>query len=244
MPLTVLVGLGNPLRGDDAVGLHVVEAVGRLLAARPVPDVRTVVGSRGGFELLDLLAGADRAVIVDCLDTPGGRPGRARTLSLPEVGGVSRLVGSHDVGLATAIDLGRLLGLSMPAEVAVVAIEADVGGRIEERLSPKLAAAVPRVARRIYRGLAGAGAPAGLGSRRGRTFRASLCPSSRDGRQAAGAKDGAAARASGARIPPSVPASRHPGEKSHAPCRHDSRRSDPGCGPAVLEAASRHRGTP
>ena len=153
MATTVLVGLGNPVRGDDAVGLLVAAAVERLLAGRPVPGMRVVTSTRGGFELIDLLAGAGRAVVVDCLDVPEARPGRVRVLSLDEVAGCARLVGSHDIGLASAIELGRLVGVPMPERVEIIGIEAAVGDRIEEGLSPEVAAAVPLVARWIHRRL-------------------------------------------------------------------------------------------
>ena len=152
-PSTVLVGLGNPVRGDDAVGLRVAEAVEDLLRARPVAGARVATSTRGGFELMELLTGADRAIVVDCLDLPDARPGHVRALSLEEVAGCARLVGSHDIGLATAVALGRLLGAAMPEHVEIVGIEAEVADRIEEGLSPGVAAAVPLVAEWLHRRL-------------------------------------------------------------------------------------------
>ncbi|RPJ57124.1 MAG: hydrogenase maturation protease [Acidobacteria bacterium] len=151
---TVLVGLGNPVRGDDAVGLRVAEALEALLAERPVTGARVVTSTRGGFELMELLEGADRAIVVDCLDLPDAVPGRVRRMSLGEVAGAARLVGSHDIGLAAAVELGRLLGARMPAHVEVYGIEAALEDRIEEGLSPGMAAAVPLVANWIHQRLA------------------------------------------------------------------------------------------
>jgi hydrogenase maturation protease len=153
---TVLVGLGNPVRGNDAVGLRVAAAVERLLAARPVAGVRVATSTRGGFELIDLLSGADRAIVVDCLEAPDARPGRVRVLSLDGLAGCARLVGSHDIGLAAAVELGRLLGVAMPQQVHVIGIEAELDDRIDEGLSPEVAAVVPLVARWIRRRLADA----------------------------------------------------------------------------------------
>jgi hydrogenase maturation protease len=151
---TVLVGLGNPVRGDDGVGLRVAEAVSALLAARPVAGARVVTSTRGGFELMDLLEGADRAIVVDCLDLPDAVPGRVRQLPLRDLAGAARLVGSHDIGLAAAIELGRLLGARMPEHVEVFGIEAWLEDRIEECLSPALEAAVQPLARFLYSSLA------------------------------------------------------------------------------------------
>ena len=151
---TVLVGLGNPVRGDDGVGLRVAKAVEALLAANPVPGARVATSTRGGFELMDLLEGADRAIVVDCLDLPDAVPGRVRQMSLQDLAGAARLVGSHDIGLSTAIELGRLAGLAMPVRVEVYGIETALEDRIEEGLSPALEAVVEPLARFLYSALA------------------------------------------------------------------------------------------
>jgi hydrogenase maturation protease len=162
---SVLIGLGNPVLGDDAVGLRVAERVQRLVEARPLPGASVLTSTRGGFELLDLLAGADAAIVVDCVAVPGGRPGAVRTLSVDRLAGAARLVGSHDVGLAQVVELGRLLGVPMPRRLEIVGVEADLGGRIEEHLSPRVARAVGPLAERLYRRLRDASAAPGLRAR-------------------------------------------------------------------------------
>jgi hydrogenase maturation protease len=152
-PRTVLVGLGNPVCGDDAVGLRVAERVEARLADRPVPGVRVVTSTRGGFELLDLLADADAAIVVDCLAIPGARPGEIRHLALDQLAGCPRLVGAHDVGLAEIVKLGRLIGVPMPRRLDIVGVEAHPSDRIEEGLSPPLASIVEPLAERLYRRL-------------------------------------------------------------------------------------------
>ncbi len=146
----LLVGLGNPVCGDDAVGLRVAERVDALLDERPVPGVRVVTSTRGGFELLDLMAGADAAVVVDCLSVPDARPGAVRHLGLGDLAGCARLVGSHDIGLAEVVALGRLLGVPMPARLEVIAVEARPTGQIEEALSPAVERSVGSLAQTLY----------------------------------------------------------------------------------------------
>jgi hydrogenase maturation protease len=152
---TVVLGLGNPVRYDDAVGLRVAEAVERLLAEQPVPGVTVMTSTRAGFELIDLLSGASRAIIVDCLVPPDPVPGRIRRLTLEDVAGAARLVGAHDITLAGAFDLARATGVPMPGPVEIYAVEAADIDRLEEGLSPAVASAVPRLAREIHRRLAG-----------------------------------------------------------------------------------------
>jgi len=150
---TLLLGLGNPVRGDDAVGLRVAEAVGQLMRADPVPGVLVATSTRGGMELIDLLSGHGRAVIVDCMEAPDAVPGSVRQLSPDDVKGCARLVGSHDIGVAEAIEMGRLLGADMPSEVEIIGIACADTACIEEQLSPALAAAVEPTARWLFRKL-------------------------------------------------------------------------------------------
>jgi len=149
-PTTIVLGLGNPVRYDDAVGLRVAEEVERLLADQPVPGVRVLTSTRAGFELIDLLAGADHAIIVDCLEVPGGVPGTVRQLTLEDVSGASRLVGQHDLTLADAFEFARASGVSMPRTAEIYGIQAADTLRIEEGLSPEVAATVPLLARAIH----------------------------------------------------------------------------------------------
>ena len=152
---TVVVGLGNPVRWDDAVGLRTAEAVSRLLEADPVPGVRVVVSTRAGLELLDLLTGADRAIIVDCLALAAPRPGRVRRLTQADVAGSMRLVGAHDVSVGDALALARVAGLPMPESIDIYAVEVEDIDKIGEGLTPGVASAVTTLARRIHRELTG-----------------------------------------------------------------------------------------
>ncbi len=124
------------------------EAVERLLADEPLPGVSVATSTRAGLELIDLLSGAARAVIVDCLARPNPAPGPFCRLTLDDVAGSARLVWAHDVTVATAFKFARAAGVPMPDTVDIYAIEAADIDRIEEGLSPAVASAVNEVARR------------------------------------------------------------------------------------------------
>jgi hydrogenase maturation protease len=142
-PLSALViGVGNPERGDDAAGLAVVR---RLQAA--APGIRTLGASGEAARLIDAWQGAERVVIVDaCLRR--GRAGRVQAFDavkapLP----VALLRGStHSLGVAEAIELARALE-QLPQQLTVYAIAAkSFEGRV---LSPEVEAAVEELAARL-----------------------------------------------------------------------------------------------
>ncbi len=140
----LVVGIGNPDRGDDALGALVVQALyGRLPA-----DVRVIECRNDLLDLIEDWSVCDGLVCVDAA-APLGAPGRIHRIDLDarplpkEASGMS----SHDFGLAEAIALARTLELA-PRRIIVYAVE---GGSFDRGapLTPAVAAAVRIVADRI-----------------------------------------------------------------------------------------------
>jgi len=146
---TVVLGLGNPVLSDDGVGLAVAAEVKRLLAEEPIPGVDVLASTRAGFELIDLLRGYARAIIVDCLTLPDPVPGRVRRLGLDDVAGSARLINAHEISVAVAFRLAQQLAIPMPGEVEILAVEAADTSTIAEGLTPDVADAVVPLSRVI-----------------------------------------------------------------------------------------------
>ena len=155
---TVVLGLGNPVLRDDGVGLAVAAELQRLLAAGPArvlartsaPRTGPAARRRAGFELIDLLRGYTRAVIVDCIVLPDPQPGRVCRLTLDDVSGCARLVNAHEMSVGTAFRLAERMGISMPGEVEIIAVEAGDASTIAEGLTPAVQATVGPLSREIY----------------------------------------------------------------------------------------------
>ncbi|QLL05676.1 hydrogenase maturation protease [Mycobacterium vicinigordonae] len=134
---TIVVGLGNRFRRDDAVGILAAEAIEKMA----LPDVRVFTDIADPMSLLQVWAGARLAVLVDGAVVAEPVPGRVRCCALTDLasdGGLS----SHTVDLARTHALGVTLD-RVPDSVVVVMVEvADTGHGTE--LTPKVACAVPR----------------------------------------------------------------------------------------------------
>jgi hydrogenase maturation protease len=141
-PRIVVVGLGNPYRGDDGVGPLVATR-----AAREAGSALSLPPPADTTELIDRWAGADAAVVVDA--TRSGRPpGTVRVWEADcSEPGPAPITSSHGLGLAEALRLGRALGVA-PGRVVVVGIE-GVDFRPGDRLSAAVAAAVPAAMRAV-----------------------------------------------------------------------------------------------
>ncbi|HDR06864.1 MAG TPA: hydrogenase maturation protease [Candidatus Coatesbacteria bacterium] len=149
---TLILGLGNPLMSDDAVGILVARGLHERLAD---PDVELREAAVAGIELMELLVGYDRAVIIDAVQTAEGKPGDWYRLDGPQKIEGSLPQSSHRFGVFEGLELGRRLGLAMPGEIRIYAVEAPDPFTFGEGLTPALAAALPGITTAIYRELAG-----------------------------------------------------------------------------------------
>lgn len=121
-PRTLVLGLGNPILGDDAVGLKVAALVSERLG--PASPVEVDEEYAGGLRLMERLAGYEKVVLVDAL-TSGTVPVGTVLLLGPADLPTRHAGSSHDVDLPTALRLGAEMGLPMPREISIVGVEAD-----------------------------------------------------------------------------------------------------------------------
>jgi hydrogenase maturation protease len=141
---TLVLGLGNDLAADDAVGLLVARAVREQVTS--AADV--VESSASGMALIEIFAGYDRAIVVDSIQTGRKPPGTITELGLEEVG---RVVAPslHHAGLPEMAAIADRLGIDFPSETRVLAIEVQDPYTLGGAVSAPVAAAVDELARRV-----------------------------------------------------------------------------------------------
>jgi hydrogenase maturation protease len=155
-PRTIVVGLGNPLLTDDGIGIYAArDLAGRLAGAACVTVAES---SWGGMRFLDLLAGFEKAIIIDAIQWRHGPPGTVYRLPPDEAVPTVRAVSFHDISLGTALALGKKLGIPLPTELVFLAVEAGDVLTVAEGCSPEVARALPEVARLAMDQLAAWGA--------------------------------------------------------------------------------------
>ena len=150
---TLVLGIGNEIRGDDGVGIHVARRVAGLLSAELAATVDVDEASTGGFDLVDYLRGYERAVVADAIKTEGGEPGTVYKFAADALKPTAHLGHSHGVNLASALAVLSALELGAPREVTVVAVEAEWLYEFKEELSPRVAAAVEEAAGAVLEAL-------------------------------------------------------------------------------------------
>lgn len=139
---TLIVGLGNPILGDDGVGWRVVEAVEERLAPPGRVDVTCL--SVGGISLMEHLIGYDRVILVDAfsMDAPVGSISVLKLSQLPNYSAY-HITSIHDTSLQKAMELGREMGAPLPEDVIVVGIATERIHEFSEDLSPPVERVVP-----------------------------------------------------------------------------------------------------
>jgi len=146
---TRILCLGNELVRDDGVGIR----IGQILSALPLPeDVRVELAPQLGFDLLDVVAGAERIVLVDAMST-GRVPGTCVTLdgrAIERYGAGASA--SHTIGIAELMELAhRLAPTRPPATLHFVGVEGIQFAEYGTELSPQVAAAIPLAVEAVLR---------------------------------------------------------------------------------------------
>jgi len=137
---TLILGLGNPILSDDGVGNRVAQELENRLAR---PEVTVMETSMAGLSLLDFWAGYDKAIIIDAIQLADGEAGQIYRLA-PNMFDATRHVASpHDVNFATALELGKRLGIDMPKEITIFAIQVADTSTFSEEFTPEVKEAIP-----------------------------------------------------------------------------------------------------
>ncbi|MEO8635533.1 MAG: HyaD/HybD family hydrogenase maturation endopeptidase [Gemmatimonadales bacterium] len=142
---TVILGLGNPLMGDDGLGLAVLERLRREWDVPP--GIELVDGGTWGMNLLPLIEDADRLILIDAI-RGGVAPGDLITLErdqLPMY--IAHKFSPHQVDLKEVLALAELRGTLAEETVAFGAEPALV--ELQFGLSPLLETRVDAVAQLV-----------------------------------------------------------------------------------------------
>lgn len=138
----LVLGIGNPILSDDAIGIRVA----REIMKRDIPDVHVEEIAASGIEVMEMLLDYSKIIIVDAIKLPDRKSGEI--LKLEEEDFTSSVHGSspHGVNLPTAIALGRQLAPErMPGEIVFLAMQAEDVSTFREGLSEAVEKKLPEL---------------------------------------------------------------------------------------------------
>ena len=140
----LVVGLGNDFLGDDGIGILAARRLTDELAGQA--DVKE--SNLTGIALLDVLAGYQKVIIIDAVQTTKFPPGTIIELEPTDFAAIPN-PSPHYTGLPEMITIANELNLEFPQEIKVLAIEVADPDTIGGKLTPPVAKAIDELARRV-----------------------------------------------------------------------------------------------
>ena len=141
---TLVLGIGNPIVTDDAVGLKVAQMI-----KRANPELEVVEACSSAMGLFDYITECDRLIIVDSVKTEGGKPGALYKIDMEDLKPKLNHAASHGLDIASAFKLGEGLGYTMPRSVSIYAVEVEDNTNFGEGCTKGVADRIPQIAAEI-----------------------------------------------------------------------------------------------
>ncbi|MFB3922236.1 MAG: hydrogenase maturation protease [Terriglobia bacterium] len=142
----LILGLGNEMLKDDAVGIHVAEE----LRGKLPEEVEVRSTSSFGLSLLDELIDREKVLVIDSYVPREFVGSEIQECNLDEVG-EAESTSPHFVGLGEIREVMRKLGLSFPCEVHILAIPVSDPTTFSYEMTPAVAALVDEATARARR---------------------------------------------------------------------------------------------
>lgn len=117
---TLVLGLGNELLCDDAIGPKLTK---RLEQCSELSDFKFETAFVGGLDVIDLIKNYQKVIFIDAIKTENGIPGTLYLFNKEDFKETLHLSNMHDISFLTALELGAWLGINIPPEIDIIAIE-------------------------------------------------------------------------------------------------------------------------
>jgi hydrogenase maturation protease len=134
----LLLGLGNDILGDDAVGLVALRILKNEIAA----DIDFVEISTSGFDLLETMEGYEYVLLLDAIVTGKHEAGSIMDLTMDDFSN-GTAVSPHYISLPDLFALAEKLDIPFPREFRILAMEVDDPYQLIEGLSSTVEKALP-----------------------------------------------------------------------------------------------------
>jgi hydrogenase maturation protease len=138
---TIVIGIGNPILRDDGVGIQIIKRFRELVEGL---DVAIEEASTGGMNLLDLILGYDRAVLVDAVSMEDRDLGEVVVIREVDKMKTAHSTNPHDTSFPEAIEVAIKMGeQNIPKEIVLVGVNIRPVYEFGEGLSREVELAVP-----------------------------------------------------------------------------------------------------
>jgi hydrogenase maturation protease len=141
---TLVLGVGNPVLTDDAVGFRVAH-----LIKEAKPELPVIETAEAGLTLLELITGYEQVIIIDSVKTGLSQPGTLHQFTLDQIDPSWGFCSTHGIDIRMVIELGRKLDYKLPAKISIYGIEVEDNTNFGEKCTEKVEQSIPQLAREI-----------------------------------------------------------------------------------------------
>ena len=131
----LMLGLGNDVLGDEGLGIKIVDDFKN---KGVFPGVEYKNAYTGGLNLLDYINGFNAVLIIDTTCGNECQPGTIHHYNLETFRETLHLSSEHDASFLTVLKTGEKLGLIIPGQVDVLAIEIFRDLYLQDKLSDNI----------------------------------------------------------------------------------------------------------
>lgn len=131
----LILGLGNDILSDDAIGPKLVQ---RLEGDISEDRITFLTAAVGGMEIMELMKDYNHAIIIDAIKTKVGVPGAVYHFTPDHFEETLHASSFHDVSFLTAIELAKKIDINLPKQIDIIAIEILEDLVFSDELSPPL----------------------------------------------------------------------------------------------------------
>lgn len=147
---TIVVGMGNPILGDDRVGILIMEEIrSRFEKNARSEDVTFIEANQGGLLLMDQINGYDRAILIDSVSSGSYPVGTLLKLTKEDFQETRHISNLHDINFATAMEMGSRMGHDLPGEIEIYAVEIKPALDFSKPMSPEVKVVIPKAVEEI-----------------------------------------------------------------------------------------------
>lgn len=130
-----MLGLGIEILTDDGIG----SVLSKIMSNKfNNSDMIFKTNHVGGLELLEIIDGFKTVVFIDAVNSKNGIPGIVHYYSLNNFRETSHLSNIHDASFLSSLKFGKQIGMDLPEDIYIIAIEIDIDNVFSMEFSDKI----------------------------------------------------------------------------------------------------------
>lgn len=131
----LILGLGNDILTDDAIGPKLVRRLENDLSQR---KYQFLSAATGGMEIMELIKDFNQVIILDAIKTNNGQPGDIYHLTPKNFTETLHISSFHDVSFLNALELARQMDIKLPQKIDIIAVEIVEDLVFSDEFSPRI----------------------------------------------------------------------------------------------------------